>query len=112
MNDCGIYLIENPLGHVYVGCSKRLSKRIPLYKAMRSNRPIDLSIKEHGFEKHVFTIIEYCDPNHRLRMYELEQFYTQYFEFLGLTVLNVFNTRKVIGNAHHKNKKHITTKTK
>lgn len=59
----GVYLIVSPSGGRYVGSSKRLDKRFNRYKNLSCSRQsaIYASLKKYGYDKHVFSILIYCE---------------------------------------------------
>lgn len=62
-NICGIYKITSPSGKVYIGQGKNIYKRYLSYKNGHSKNQIKLhnSIQKHGFDSHVFEVIEECN---------------------------------------------------
>lgn len=91
MEDCGIYMVTNPINEVYIGASRSLENRKQhyRYRPFSFSRPIDVSLRKYGADGHVFTILEYCDERFLSNM---ENFYIQYMKFLGFSVLNVGNS--------------------
>ena len=59
----GVYLIISPTGGRYVGSSKRLDKRFNRYKNLSCSRQsaIYASLSKHGWDKHKFSILIYCE---------------------------------------------------
>jgi group I intron endonuclease len=59
----GIYKITNPTGKIYIGQSVNIDKRKSAYKRMKcEDQPsIYRSLKKHGWENHIFEIIEECN---------------------------------------------------
>lgn len=59
----GIYKITSPSGRVYIGQSKDIKNRHSCYKTLKcKNQPIVYnSLLKHGFDNHIFEIIEECD---------------------------------------------------
>lgn len=59
---CGIYKITSPKGRIYIGQSIDLKKRCRNYKNLTcvNQTKIYNSIKKHGWESHIFEIIEEC----------------------------------------------------
>ncbi len=88
MRNCGVYLIVAPNGYLYIGASKNLKKRIATYKNCRNigGRPIEMSMWHRSYRNHSITVIELCGESD---LWELEQFYIEYFRFLGFNLLNV-----------------------
>lgn len=62
-NICGIYKITSPSGKVYIGQGVNIYKRYLSYKNGHSKNQVRLynSILKHGFDSHVFEVIEECD---------------------------------------------------
>ena len=62
---CGIYKIISPTGKIYIGQSIDLLKRKNDYIKLRCKDQIRLfnSINKHGWDNHVFEIIEQCEIN-------------------------------------------------
>lgn len=59
----GIYKIISPSGKIYIGQSIDIDRRIYDYILLRCKAQTILynSLKKHGFNNHVFEIIEECD---------------------------------------------------
>ena len=59
----GIYSITSPEGKVYIGLSKDIKRRWKQYKHKNHSNQgyIKQSIKQHGYDKHRFDILERCD---------------------------------------------------
>lgn len=71
----GIYKIINPNNKIYIGQSTNIEKRKNDYKKLhcKSQKIIYSSIKKHGWDNHIFEIIEECDIkdlNHRERYWQ------------------------------------------
>jgi group I intron endonuclease len=60
---CGIYKITSPSGRVYIGESKDIFKRVYYYKILscKSQNKLYSSLKKHGWDSHIFEIIEECE---------------------------------------------------
>jgi group I intron endonuclease len=82
-----IYKITSPTGRIYVGSSVNYTRRIKYYEGLHCKTQIKLynSFLKHGFENHVFEIIEECHPSQKLIR---ECFYGQMFDVLGENGLN------------------------
>lgn len=79
----GIYKITSPTGKIYIGQSTNIRKRYYKYKANKeSSQPkIYNSINKHGWENHLFEIIEECSIE---LLDDLEYFYKkQQIEEIG-----------------------------
>jgi len=58
----GIYKITNPFGQAYIGQSMDVDRRFEQHrKCLSSNRHLNMSMKKHGIENHIFEILEECD---------------------------------------------------
>lgn len=65
----GIYKITNPEGKVYIGLSKDILLRWSHYKnssSMGSNSLLKNSLKEYGYDKHIFEIKEHVEFQNEL----------------------------------------------
>ena len=65
----GIYKIVNPEGKVYIGLSKNILLRWSHYKnssSMGSNSLLKNSLKEYGYNKHIFEIKEHVEFQNEL----------------------------------------------
>lgn len=85
----GIYKITSPSCKIYIGQSEDLIRRSRVYKNSKENiksqKRLYNSIKKHGWEKHTFEIIEYCeieDLNCR------ERYWQDFYDVLGKNGLN------------------------
>ena len=60
---CGIYKITNPSGKIYIGESQDISLRTYYYSIVSCHKQRKLynSLKKHGWENHIFEIIEECE---------------------------------------------------
>lgn len=72
---CGIYKITSPTGRIYIGQSRNIEmrKRNYSYENCKSQPRIYRSIVKHGWENHMFDIIEECnisDLNERERHWQ------------------------------------------
>lgn len=56
---CGIYKITNPIGQIYIGCSKNIPNRWKGHRYTYYSK-IGQSILLHGHDNHLFEIIESC----------------------------------------------------
>jgi len=58
----GIYKITNPLNEVYIGQSTNMENRKSYYKSTRAKGQPKIcnSIETHGWENHIFEVIEEC----------------------------------------------------
>lgn len=80
---CGIYKITSPSGKIYIGQSINIKRRIYEHTYNKSNKKsrIYKSILKHGWNAHVFEIIQECQE-HELN--DLEIYYIKFY--------NTFNT--------------------
>jgi len=84
---CGIYKIISPTGRIYIGQGVNIRKRFRDYKNLHCKLQIRLynSIVKHGWEKHIFEIIEECkkeDLNCK------ERYWQDFYKVLGKGGLN------------------------
>lgn len=75
----GIYIIKSPKGKVYVGQSSNIHKRYSYYKrlACKGQPKLYASLLKHGFDKHLFVVIESCSINH---LNERERYWQEYYD--------------------------------
>jgi group I intron endonuclease len=76
----GIYRITSPSGRVYIGQSINIPNRIKDYKSKQkilSQTKLRNSFIKHGFENHLFDVLEYCDVE---ALSEREVFYINKYE--------------------------------
>jgi group I intron endonuclease len=75
---CGIYKITNPKGKVYVGQSIDIERRKFLYSKLYCKTQTHLynSLNKHGWDNHIFEIIELCNESLLL---EKEIYWKQYY---------------------------------
>lgn len=61
----GIYKITSPKGKIYIGQSKHIEKRFYYYQRGRceQQRKLYNSLFKHGWENHIFEIIEECEES-------------------------------------------------
>lgn len=57
-----VYMIENPVGQVYIGGTKNALQRYRQYvsNSFKGQRKLNDSFKLHGKNNHTFSVIEYC----------------------------------------------------
>ena len=84
---CGIYKITSPTGKIYIGQSIDLLKRKNDYIKLRCKDQIRLfnSINKHGWDNHVFEIIEQCEIN---LLNQQERYWQDFYNVLSSTGLN------------------------
>jgi group I intron endonuclease len=61
----GIYKITSPSKKIYVGQSIDIERRFKEYKKFQCNQSLKLynSLKKHGYENHIFEILEECSKS-------------------------------------------------
>lgn len=61
----GIYKITSPSKKIYVGQSIDIERRFKEYKKLQCNQSLKLynSLKKHGYENHIFEILEECSKS-------------------------------------------------
>lgn len=79
----GIYKITNPMGEVYIGQSTNIENRKIYYMYLKSKgQPkIYISIQKHGWENHIFEIIEECSVD--ILDLKEEEYKTKHIEIFG-----------------------------
>lgn len=84
---CGIYKITSPSGKVYIGESKNIKKRKENYRFLNCRKQVKLfaSIKKHGWETHIFEVIEKCFFDELLCR---ERYWQDFYAVLGEKGLN------------------------
>lgn len=87
----GIYKITNPSGKIYIGQSVYIEGRLSKYKSARckTQRILYNSIFKHGWENHVFEIIEECTEE---LLNERERYYQDFFDCVGDNGMNCMLT--------------------
>lgn len=102
----GIYKITSPTNKVYVGQSVDIERRWLDHKSCYEKFPLQNSIKKHGFENHIFEILEECEIEN---LNERERFYQDQFDVLGPNGLNckLTQTTDLSGSHSEETKKKI-----
>lgn len=87
----GIYKITNPSGKIYIGQSVYIEGRLSKYKSARckTQRILYNSILKHGWENHVFEIVEECTEE---LLNERERYYQDFFNCVGDNGMNCMLT--------------------
>jgi group I intron endonuclease len=82
-----VYKITSPSGKIYIGSSVNYKRRLTQYKGMGAKTQTILynSFLKHGFDNHIFEIIELCTKENLL---EREYYYGSLYEVLGEKGLN------------------------
>lgn len=85
---CGIYKITNPSGKIYIGESQDISLRTYYYSIVSCHKQRKLynSLKKHGWENHIFEIIEECEFDDLLCR---ERYWQDFYDVLGKNGLNL-----------------------
>lgn len=85
-----VYLITNPLGHVYIGSTKDLCNRVLTYIRMNAQmqRVLYASLLKHGAQNHKIEILRKQEGDIK-KVYE-KKFIAQYVEN-GFNVMNIIN---------------------
>ena len=83
----GIYKITSPKGKVYIGQSVNIPKRFIDYKKSLKKAQIRLynSIKKHGYENHIFEVVEECNTE---VLNERERYWQDFYNVLSEGGLN------------------------
>lgn len=100
---CGIYKITNPIGRIYIGQSKDITKRWLQYQNYNCKNQIKLynSLKKYGHINHKFEVIEECKIN---ELNNLERYHQEENNVLdrkvGLNCMlaNTDNEKSVLSN--------------
>jgi len=84
----GIYKITSPSDKIYIGQSTNLEKRKDDYIKLRCDKQYKLynSLQKHGWEQHIFEIIEECSLD---QLNEKEIYWGLYYDVLGENGLNL-----------------------
>jgi group I intron endonuclease len=75
----GIYKITSPSGKIYIGQSTNIPEREKHYKRItpvKNQTKIFNSLNKHGWDKHIFEIIEECSID---KLDERETYWKQYY---------------------------------
>lgn len=96
----GIYMIISPTAKVYIGQSTDLHKRKMTYKrgCDKTQSRIYNSIVKYGFDAHIFEVIEFCSVE---KLNELERYWQDQYEVLGVYGLNLKLTQTDDKNGQH-----------
>ena len=92
-----IYSITNPQGHVYIGQTKDIEKRISKYKRGSSNYCVKVkeSINKNGFDSHSIKVLtELPVDTEPFIIDEYERFYITQYKSVGITMMNIYNGGK------------------
>lgn len=93
----GIYKITNPLGQIYIGQSVNIEERLRGHKSQTrvTAGKIFLSIKEHGFNNHIFEVLEICDKE---LLNEKERYWQDFYNSYSEIHLNTMATKANINS--------------
>lgn len=82
-----VYKITSPNGKIYIGSSVNYKRRLTQYKGMGAKTQTILynSFLKHGFDNHVFEIIELCTKENLL---EREYYYGCLYDVIGVNGMN------------------------
>ena len=86
----GIYKITSPSGKIYIGQSVDIERRWRDHKNDSYHCKLRSSFIKHGFENHIFEILEECSIE---LLNERERFYQDEFDVLGEGGLNLVLTQ-------------------
>lgn len=89
---CGIYKITSPSNKIYIGQSRNIFKlRFAKYKNLKCKGQIRLynSLIKHGWENHVFEVIEECEFD---QLNVRERFWQDFYDVIGENGLNCMLT--------------------
>lgn len=89
---CGVYLVENPLGEVYIGSSRDIPGRVRRYKkGMDASGNLNKSIFRHGRNNHKFYLLLAFDKYVSEEvMVHFENLYIRQYKKDGYIVLNIY----------------------
>jgi hypothetical protein len=84
----GIYKITSPTGKIYIGQSTNIENRKYYYSSVKCDKQHKLynSLQKHGWEQHIFEIIEECSLD---QLNEKEIYWGLYYDVLGENGLNL-----------------------
>lgn len=96
----GIYKITSPTGKVYIGQSKNITKRFNQYRLLhcKGQKILYNSFLKHGFENHVFEIIEECLE---FELNDKERYYQDLYSVLSKNGMNCKLTRSSDRSGKH-----------
>lgn len=86
-----IYKITSPSGKIYIGKSVMVNNRICRYRNghLGSQRALKNSVSKHGWDKHVFEIIDCAGSSEALSAREI--YWISFYKSLGVKMLNLTN---------------------
>ena len=77
-----IYKITSPTNKIYIGSTNNFNRRIKEYKSLKHKQQTRLynSFLKHGYNKHIFEIIEECEIEN---LYIRERYWQEHFNVLN-----------------------------
>lgn len=86
-SNCGVYKITSPSGKIYIGESSNIKNRKYSYKTHRCEKQIKIysSILKHGWELHLFEVLEFCDIKD---LKKRERYWQDFYNATGVNGLN------------------------
>lgn len=96
----GIYKITSPSSKVYIGQSSNIKKRFQAYKYRNCKGQTKLysSFVKHGYESHLFEVIEECSKN---IINERERYWQEFYNCNGVNGLNCMLVKTSYVNGGH-----------
>ena len=84
-----IYKITSPSGKIYIGQAVDINRRKNRYKCLDCKEQVKIyrSLLKHGFENHLFEVIDECDF---VDMNNRERYWQEYYNVIGPNGLNCF----------------------
>lgn len=92
MKHCGIYLLESPIGEVYIGQSRNIKSRISVYRRCKNMTQPKLyeSLKKHGYENHKVSVLAHLPTNVSQDALDVsEKAYISLYKKAGRKMLNI-----------------------
>ena len=88
----GIYKITSPTNKIYVGQTINFNKRIIHYRNLHfyKQKKLYASVLKHGWDKHIFEIIEKCNIE---LLNERERYWQDFYNVTSLNGLNIRLTK-------------------
>lgn len=79
MKKIGIYKITSPTKRIYIGQGLDIDRRWNEYRLLHCKTQTRLynSLKKYGYDKHIFEIVQLCEPE---QLNELEKYYVDLFQ--------------------------------
>lgn len=91
---CGIYLVENPKGEVYIGASRDLPERVRQHKgSMREPGKLKTSMLIHGRKNHkYYLLLELPEWSESSTLKYFENLYIRIYRKDGYSVMNLIGS--------------------